>query len=245
MILNAAGYGGIVSPISPQQSSRKLPPWAWAAIALSVAAHVAGAAWLHYQKTAVIPEAPVDPKRPPVVLIPYSPVEPEKAPAPAEPTRTVRSPATPAPTEPLPGPPLVANPGGAAAGPVSSTPAPVDSAAGDAGEGTGRVAEAAPPSPGKIENPKWVQMPTAGQMERYYPRRALEREISGSATIRCRVATNGSVDACAVLSETPAGQGFGEAALKLSRFFRMSPKTVDGAPVEGAAVDIGLAFRLD
>ena len=43
---------------------------------------------------------------------------------------------------------------------------------------------------------------------------------------------------------TPSGQGFGDAAKRLARYFRMSPKTMDDQPVEGAAVRIPLRFNL-
>jgi protein TonB len=63
--------------------------------------------------------------------------------------------------------------------------------------------------------------------------------------LRCTVTVDGNVTNCSVTSETPTGQGFGEAALKLSRYFQMRPKTVDGAPVGGATVNIGIPFRLE
>jgi len=40
------------------------------------------------------------------------------------------------------------------------------------------------------------------------------------------------------------GMGFGEATIRASSKFRMRPRTVDGAPVEGARVKISLVWNL-
>ena len=81
-------------------------------------------------------------------------------------------------------------------------------------------------------------------MARYYPDRAQRLDCSGRATISCVVRANGTVANCSVVSEDPPDMGFGDAAVRLSKLFRMRPQTKDGTPVEGGTVRIPIAFQL-
>jgi protein TonB len=69
-------------------------------------------------------------------------------------------------------------------------------------------------------------------------------EIGGAATINCTVTARGTLEACSVSGEDPPDQNFGDAALKLSRIFKMKPLTKDGVPVEGGHFSIRIRFQV-
>lgn len=99
--------------------------------------------------------------------------------------------------------------------------------------------------PSVITMPSWKKHPTGDQLNSAFPKRAWKENVEGRAQIRCIVNAEGVMTECKVVSETPEGYGFGEAALKLSRYFVMRPTTIDGVPVTGASVNIGIPFRLE
>jgi periplasmic protein TonB len=104
-----------------------------------------------------------------------------------------------------------------------------------------------PPAPRtpEIGNPTWLKRPGASEFARFYPDRAQRMEQEGTATITCAVTAAGSLTGCRVVRETPGEFGFGAATLKLAQYFKMSPRTVDGRPVEGGQVTIPIRFNLD
>jgi len=84
--------------------------------------------------------------------------------------------------------------------------------------------------PVEITAPRWLRRPH--DLERYYPARALERNVEGEVLLDCLVSPLGALE-CRVLSEAPAGWGFGSAAVRMSRDHRMAPAMADGRAVEG------------
>jgi protein TonB len=90
--------------------------------------------------------------------------------------------------------------------------------------------------------PHWVLRPDADDVARVYPGAALRRGVSGQAVMLCKVTADGSMSDCKLLSEQPAGMGFGEAALNLAPDFKMSTTKSDGSSIAGATVRIPMRF---
>ncbi|MCG2662815.1 MAG: energy transducer TonB [Brevundimonas sp.] len=99
----------------------------------------------------------------------------------------------------------------------------------------------APPRPSTITNVQWSRQPRPTADD--FPARALEREISGSATVECTARSNGSPANCRVVSEEPAGMGFGRAAVRVVQRGQLSPRTVDGA-AQDATFRVRVPFTL-
>lgn len=100
----------------------------------------------------------------------------------------------------------------------------------------------APPTP-VLTGAVWLQRPGAGDFDRHYPSRAMDRDQEGRVTLDCLVDGGGRIS-CAVASEDPTGWGFGEAALRISRSFRMAAQTSSGQPTSGGRIRVPITFRL-
>jgi protein TonB len=106
----------------------------------------------------------------------------------------------------------------------------------------------APPAPTRpdfITAPDWQSRPDGDALAGLYPPDAADAGINGHTIVTCTVRDNGSVGDCVVKEETPKGRGFGRAAILAAKYFKMRPRTVNGAPVGGAKVDIPLTWRLN
>lgn len=72
---------------------------------------------------------------------------------------------------------------------------------------------------------------------------AVAEAREGTVELECRVQRDGRVSDCIVLSETPRGMGFGEAALNAARRARLSPQNRAGVAT-GGKVRFRTAFQL-
>lgn len=242
MMIRTAGGPGLVSPIDFSERKKPIPRWMWAAIGASALVHVGAGVWLYQQKFEIadvpaVEDGPITK----VDLTPYPKppepaVAPKNPPAPTPPIHRAEN-LVPSDVKPLVIP--IAPVTSPDAGPVINLtdPAPTPSA------GTAVTSRPTPPVP-VITNPDWVRRPTAEQMMRAYPSAAEARGVSGVAELSCLVKVDGTLTGCSVTSETPGNQGFGRAAMGLTRYFRLSPRTVDGQAVDGARVSMAIRFTL-
>jgi TonB family protein len=93
-----------------------------------------------------------------------------------------------------------------------------------------------------VAKPAVITQPSAAEIQAAYPERALSDQVQGSAAIDCQVMANGKLAGCHVAGELPAGYGFGQAVMDLAGDFVMKPRSVDGEPVGGAVVRVGVTF---
>lgn len=100
-----------------------------------------------------------------------------------------------------------------------------------------------PPAPVLISEPQWIDRPSQREVNRYYPSRALELGEEGRVLLECIAAPDGRI-ACVVMADENPQFGFGDAALRVSRRFRVAPVTRDGEPTPGGRLELPIRFNI-
>jgi protein TonB len=90
--------------------------------------------------------------------------------------------------------------------------------------------------------PHWLKQPSTADMAAVYPRVGARLGHYGRVTLNCAVQPDGSLAHCEVVSEDPGDEGFGDAALKLSRLYRMAPP--ERSPLPRPTIDVPVRFSL-
>jgi len=94
-----------------------------------------------------------------------------------------------------------------------------------------------------VTNPDWIRRPNADDVTSAYPVAAARARESGEARISCHITSEGLLVDCTVLTESPVGAAFGQAALALSPKFAMRPATRSGQSVAGRTVILPFRFQ--
>jgi protein TonB len=90
--------------------------------------------------------------------------------------------------------------------------------------------------------PHWLKQPSLAEIAAAYPRTGARLGHYGRVTLSCTVQPDGSLARCQVLSEEPGDEGFADAALKLSKLYKMA--STDGAPLPRSSIDVPIKFSL-
>ena len=106
------------------------------------------------------------------------------------------------------------------------------------------VNPAGSPRTTSLTNPEWNRVIKPEVATALFPKQALAAGLqTGRAILECVVDQTGALNRCTVASEDPSGLGFGAAALVIARALRMNPWTVDGAPVDGAHIQLPIRLN--
>ncbi len=90
----------------------------------------------------------------------------------------------------------------------------------------------------------WVATPTGQDIANVYPPTAVQAGKGGAVLLECKVAKEGSLNACHVQIEDPVGLEFGVAALELAPLFKMTATAPDGSAVAGRTIRIPIMFSI-
>lgn len=96
--------------------------------------------------------------------------------------------------------------------------------------------------PPTIVSPKWLRRPSADDLAKALPPRAVADGVDGRVRMRCVVGADGVFSGCVVREETPGGYGYGAATVGLAPKFKIAPSDQNGKPVAGGTFDITIRW---
>lgn len=96
--------------------------------------------------------------------------------------------------------------------------------------------------PRALSPPRWERAPEGDLVAERYPRRALEKGVSGLVRLRCVARGDRGVD-CGVISEVPEGYGFGALAELTVRRARLAEQQRDAPLHPGDWLEYAVRFR--
>ncbi|THD61850.1 TonB family protein [Phenylobacterium sp.] len=91
--------------------------------------------------------------------------------------------------------------------------------------------------------PTWLHKPTPADLMAVWPRDALTKRLSGKAVLNCMINLQGALFDCVAISESPAGEQFGAAAVAITPQLLMKPGSLKGEP-QVTPVNIPINFVL-
>ncbi len=104
-----------------------------------------------------------------------------------------------------------------------------------------RVWRSADPRDRRIDNPQWAAEPSDDQLNQVRPQLGALLGLTGVVRMSCRVAEKGGLKACALDDESPAGFGYGAAALGLAEAYRLGAIQLSAYGV-GTSVTVRVGF---
>jgi hypothetical protein len=99
------------------------------------------------------------------------------------------------------------------------------------------------PAPGIAENPAWAALPSATEFQATFPK-AANGVNHVLVVLDCDVVAGGALTGCAVASESPPGDGYGQGARARAPKFRVGLMTPAGVPTVGARVHVPIRYEL-
>jgi TonB family protein len=91
----------------------------------------------------------------------------------------------------------------------------------------------------------WAEAPSFADLAAAFPAGARAAHMAGEANLFCTIGSDRRLHGCRVVSETPQGQGFGDAARSLTRRFRAPPDQPGAETLVGAHTQIRFAFPVE